>query len=152
MNQYPFSSSEVQKRLRLSAGTFSALQKLGYIDDINKSWNVDVQYQPREVAIKVLEFLRQYQRKEVDIPIEPLWVPEMTSIKELLVEIRDNTKNLESVSKGLKSASNQVLSKREVIALSVLQGMFSGQTCGLPYNELISHAFGVADNFIRMSS
>lgn len=84
---------QLQTKNQVSKSTYSVCKKLEII--VNNAWN-NAFDADRKTAMKILEFLRQQSDKQTDKPISDLWIAEIASIKELLTQVRDNTKNKES--------------------------------------------------------
>lgn len=106
----------LQTKHGVSKSSYSACRKLNIITAEQK-WNIF--FKPdRQTAIKILELLRQRSDKQVDAPISDLWVQEITAIKGLLTEVRDNTKKQNNRSEGFK------INERVYLAGQIASGIY----------------------------
>lgn len=107
---------QLQTKNQVSKSTYSVCKKLEII--VNNAWN-NAFDADRKTAMKILEFLRQQSDKQTDKPISDLWIAEIASIKELLTQVRDNTKKNNNRSEGLK------ISERVYIAGQIANGYYT---------------------------
>lgn len=109
--------THLQTKHQVSKSTYSVCKKLGIITEDQK-WNQSF-VSDRKTAIKILEYLRQQSDKQSDKPISDLWVQEITHIKGLLTEIRDNAKKKDNRSEGFK------ISERVYLVGQIANGIYS---------------------------
>lgn len=107
---------QLQTKHAVSKSTYSVCQKLEII--VDQTWN-NAFDADRKTAVKILEFLRQRSDKQTDKPISDLWCQEITAIKLLLSEVRDNTKKNNNRSDGFK------ISERVYIAGQIAQAVYN---------------------------
>jgi hypothetical protein len=113
-------SASLQENHGVSKSTISACRKMEIISPNNDGtfqWNLAYD-SDRKTAVKILELLRQRADKQTDKPISDLWVAEISHIKELLTQVRDNTKKNNNRSEGFK------ISERTYIAGQIASGCY----------------------------
>lgn len=118
----------LQTKYAVSKSTYSVCQKLEII--VDQTWN-NAFDADRKTAVKILEFLRQRSDKQTDKPISDLWCQEIAAIKELLTQVRDNTKIEVNGLDGLKMAKKEKRLIRfetaRIMAASLYNGKFAGE-------------------------
>jgi len=130
--------SQLYIKYNISKSTLSVLRKLNYIIDGESSieWNNPSAESDRVIGLKILEFLRQQSDKQSDKPINDLWVAEISHIKELLTQVRDNTKKQNNRSEGFK------ISERVYLAGQIASG------CYVDIKDFADLNFNATNNFI----
>lgn len=128
----------MQSEFNVSKSTYSVMKKLKIVAfdelaikgmDSTVNW-IDKRPPCREMALQILEFLRQRSDKQTDKPISDLWCQQINDIKLLLAEVRDNTKKQNNRSEGFK------IGERVYIAGQIASGFYSDNKERLNYENL----------------
>lgn len=122
--------SQLQINWGISKSTFSICKKLSIVLNYGENlWEFGGKdYGPnRSTAIKILESLRQRSDKQEDKPINDLWVQEISDIKRLLTEIRDNAKiEINGVDRLISSQEQRQKDRIEIIN-SLVKGFYGNE-------------------------
>lgn len=130
----------LQTKHAVSKSTYSVCQKLEII--VDQTWN-NAFDTDRKTAVKILEYLRQRSDRQTDKPISDLWCQEIAAIKELLTQVRDNTKKQNKGLEGFK------ISERVYIAGQIASGIYTEGTRGDSIASLSSLIVMATDDLLK---
>lgn len=109
--------SDFYSQYKLAKNTGSTLIQLGILSENKESpktyqWHLNFTIN-RQLALKILDHNLHRSIKRVDVPLLPEWATEITSVKDLLSEIRDKLAEKNNRSNWLKIAHIADQSKKD---------------------------------------